>query len=75
MSVTALIDSGASAPVMSPELTDKLGYMDKGYLTEITQPDGTKLDSHYMVSAQFNIDSTNQRLWQVNAEVLPIGNR
>ena len=74
VSVTALIDSGASAPVMCPELANKLGYTDKGYLTQMTQADGTKLDSHFMVSAQFTIGS-NQRLWQVDAEVLPIGNR
>ena len=74
VSITALIDSGASAPVMSPELANKLGYKDKGYLTRMTQADGTKLESHYMVSAQFTIGSS-LRLWQVDAEVLPIGNR
>ena len=61
---------------MSPELANKLGYKDKGYLTQMTQADGTKLDSGYMVSAQFTIESTQpERLWQVDAEVLPIGNR
>ena len=42
-SVGTLIDSGASAPVMSPELAEKLGWEKREQPIRMTQADGTKL--------------------------------
>ena len=40
ISVKALIDSGASAPVMCPEIGEKLGYQPR-YPIRMTQANGT----------------------------------
>ena len=44
IAVQALIDSGASSPVMSPELAEKLSWRDKPP-TIMTQADGTPMEA------------------------------
>ena len=70
--VGALIDSGASAPVMSPELAEKLGWEKREQPIRMTQADGTKLESRHIVCTQFSIGN---REFQLDAEVLDIGSR
>ena len=70
--VKALIDSGASAPIISLKLAEKLGWQQKAPI-RLTQADGTKLKSSKVVSTQFNIGS---RTFLLDAEVLTnMGNR
>ena len=70
--VKALIDSGASAPIISLKLAEKLGWQQKASI-QLTQADGTKLESSKVVSTQFNIGSCT---FQLDAEVLTnMGNR
>ena len=71
ISVKALIDSGASAPVMCPELAEKLGYQPR-HPIRMTQADGTKLESNHMVSTKLGI---RNREFQLDAEVLDLGGR
>ena len=70
ISVGALIDSGASAPVMSPELGKKLGWEKREQPIRMTQTDGTKLKSRHIVCTQCSIGN---REFQLDAEVLDIG--
>ena len=73
ISVRALIDSGASAPVMSPELAEKLGCQPRpGPPIWMTQADGTKLESDRMVSTKLCM---RNREFQLDAEVLDLGGR
>ena len=72
ISVGAVIDSGASAPVMSPEVTEKLGWEKREQPIRITQADGTKLESRHIIYTQFSIGN---REFQLDAEVLDIGSR
>ena len=74
ISVKALIDSGASAPVMSPELAEKLGCQPRPGKCPIrmTQADGTKLESRRMVSTMLYM---RNREFQLDAEVLNLGGR
>ena len=55
ISVGALIDSGALAPVMSPELAEMLGWEKRGLPIRMIQADSTKLESHHFISTQFLI--------------------
>ena len=72
ISVGAVIDSGASAPVMSPELAEKLGWEKKEQPIRMTQADGTKLESRHIIYTQFSIGNHE---FQLDAEVLDIGSR
>ena len=69
--VQALIDSGASSPVISPDLAEKLGWRDKPP-TKMTQADGTQLEARRMVNVHCMIAG---RKFKVNAEVLDLGGR
>ena len=70
ISVGALIDSGASAPVMSPELAEKLACEKREQPIRMTQADGAKLKSRHIVCTQFSIGN---REFQLDTEVLNIG--
>ena len=70
--VGALIDSGASAPVMSLEVAEMLGWEKREQPIRMTQADGTKLESGQIIYTQFSIGN---REFQLNAEVLDIGSR
>ena len=70
--VGALIDSGASAPVMSLEVAEMLGWEKREQPIRMTQADGTKLESCHIVCTQFSIGN---REFQLDAEVLDIGSR
>ena len=72
ISVGALIDSGASAPVMSPKLAKKLGWEKREQPIRMTQADATKLESRHIICTQFSIGN---REFQLDAEVLDIGSR
>ena len=72
ISVGALIDSEASAPVMSPELAEKLGWEKREQPIRMTQADGTKLKSRHIICTQLSIGN---REYQLDAEVLDIGSR
>ena len=72
ISVKALIDSGASSPVMSPELAERLGCQPRKCFIRMTQADGTKLVSRYMVSTMLCM---RNREFQLDEEVLNLGGR
>ena len=71
LSAKALIDSGASAPAMSPELAEKLGCQERPPI-RMAQADGTKVVSRRMVSTMLCM---RNREFQLDAEVLSIGGR
>ena len=78
--VQALIDSGASLPVMSSALAEKLGWQDKKCPTQMAQAEGTPLEARRMVNAQFMVaaEMTTTKAGKrfgVNAEVLDLGDR
>ena len=68
LSTRALIDSGASAPVMSPELATKLGWQPRPYPTQTTQADGSKLQSQQVVSTQGSMSNKSDQKFKVDAE-------
>ena len=72
MSVKALIDSGASALVMSPELAERLGCQARKCSIRIIQADGTKLVSCPMGLTMLCMRT---REFQLDAEVLNLGGR
>ena len=72
ISVGALIDRGASAPVMSPELAEKLGWEKREQPIRMTQANGTKLESCHIICTQSSIAN---REFQLDAQVLDIGSR
>lgn len=73
--IRALIDNGASASVISPELATKLGWQERPYPMQMTQADGSKLESRQVVSTQFSMGADKDRKFRVNAVVLDIGAR
>ena len=72
--VVALIDSGASAPVISPTLANKLEWREKEP-TCMAQADGTILEARRVVSARFYLaDLDLPQPFNIDAEVIDIGN-
>ena len=72
ISVKALIDSGASAPVISPKLAERLGCQPRKCYIRMTQANGTKLVSCRMISTKLCM---RNREFQLDAAVLNLGER
>ena len=75
--VEAVVDSGASAPVIGKRLACKLGVWKRARKVRVKQGDGSGLEGRYVANTSIKvIDAGSQSVkFGLDAEVLDIGDR
>ena len=73
----AVVDTGASAPVIGRRLAVKLGVWKRARKVKMKQGDGSSLVGKYIVNTSFEVYDSSSGLvkFAMDAEVLDIGNR
>ena len=73
----AIVDYGASAPVIGMHLARKLGIWKRARKVKVKQGDGSSLDGKFVANASFKAYDSSSVLCRflLDAEVLEIGNR
>ena len=75
--VEAVVDTGASAPIIGRRLAVKLGVWKRARKVKMKQGDGSSLVGKFVVNTSFEVYDSSSTLvkFAMDAEVLDIGNR
>ena len=88
LTVKAIVDCGASAPIMGPRIAKRLGVWRKAHKLDIHQGDGSKLrGGRYVANTRFSTivntintntntpNATEMKMFDLDVEVVNIGSR